>query len=73
MRGFPDGSVVKNPPGNAGDLGLISNLVGEIPWRMKWQPTRAFFPETIPWTEEPGRTQSIGCKESDMIECTHRR
>ena len=22
----------------------------------------------IPWTEEPGRLQSTGCKESDMIE-----
>ena len=23
LRGFPDGSVLKNPPGNAGDVGLI--------------------------------------------------
>ena len=22
----------------------------------------------IPWTEEPGRLQSMGCKESDMTE-----
>ena len=22
----------------------------------------------IPWTEEPGRLKSMGCKESDMIE-----
>ena len=22
----------------------------------------------IPWTEEPGMLQSMGCKESDMIE-----
>ena len=22
----------------------------------------------IPWTEEPGRLQSLGCKESDTIE-----
>ena len=26
-----------------------------------------------PWTEEPGELQSMGCKESDMIELlTHR-
>ena len=24
QRGFPGGSVVKNPPANAGDMGLIS-------------------------------------------------
>ena len=22
----------------------------------------------IPWTEEPGRLQSVGCKQSDMTE-----
>ena len=26
LIGFPDGSVVKNPPANAGDVGLISGL-----------------------------------------------
>ena len=26
----------------------------------------------IPWTEEPGRLQSIGHKESDMTEVTER-
>ena len=25
---------------------------------------------TIPWTEEPGRLWSIGCKESDTTEAT---
>ena len=29
--GFPGGSVLKNPPANAGDEGLI--LVQEDPWR----------------------------------------
>ena len=24
----------------------------------------------IPWTEEPGRLQSVGCKESDMTEAS---
>ena len=26
MRGFPGGSVIKNPPANAGDVGLILGL-----------------------------------------------
>ena len=26
LRGFPDGSVVKNPPANAGDMGSIPDL-----------------------------------------------
>ena len=30
--------------------------VGKIPWRRKWQPTPVFFP----WSEEPGRLQSMG-------------
>ena len=37
--------VVKNPPGNAGDLkteGLI--WVRKIPWRRAWQPTPVFLP-----------------------------
>ena len=25
----------------------------------------------IPWTEEPGRLQSVGCKESEMTERLH--
>ena len=42
--GFPGGSAIKNPPANAGDLGLIpgsdlGKILGKIPWRRKWQPT----------------------------------
>ena len=38
-----DGSVVKNPPANAGDTGFES-WVRNIPWRRKWQPTSVFLP-----------------------------
>ena len=52
-KGFPGGSVVKNPPANAGDLGsLLQNLEDplekemashsspwEIPWTGAWQVT----------------------------------
>ena len=34
--------------------------VAKIPCRKKWQPTPVFLPEKIPWTEEPGRLQSMG-------------
>ena len=34
--------------------------VGKSPWRRKWQPIPVFLPGKIPWTEEPGRLQSMG-------------
>ena len=34
--------------------------VRKMPWRRKWQPTTVFLPREIPWTEEPGRLQSMG-------------
>ena len=34
--------------------------VGKISWRRKWQPTPVFLPGKIPWTEDPGRPQSMG-------------
>ena len=37
---FPGGSVVKNPPANAGDTGDVSST----PWRREWQPTPVFLP-----------------------------
>ena len=30
------------------------------PWRRAWQPTPIFLSGEIPWTEEPGRLQSLG-------------
>ena len=57
--------------------------VGKIPWRRAWQPTPVFFFFThssilawrIPWTEEPGRLQSLEYQRvrhhwSDLA-CTH--
>ena len=35
-------------------------LIGKIPWRRKRQPTLVFLPRAFPWTEEPGRLQSMG-------------
>ena len=56
--GFPDSSVVKNPPANAGDSGsilgredLLENEMATHSSILAWR---------IPWTEESGRLQSIG-------------
>ena len=42
--GFPGGSVVKDPPADAGDVAWIPGL-GRFPWRSKWQPAPVFLPE----------------------------
>ena len=33
--------------------------VGKIPWRRAWQSTPVFLPGESPWTEDPGRLQSM--------------
>ena len=47
LNGFPGGSVVKNPPANAGDAGDMGSIPGSerSPWRRKWQPTPVFLLE----------------------------
>ena len=40
--GFPSGSVVKNLPTNAEDMGAIPE--SGRPWRRNWQPTPVFLP-----------------------------
>ena len=50
--------MVKNQPA-MGEPGF-DPWVGKIPWRRKWQPTPVFLPGESPWTEEPGRLQSMG-------------
>ena len=65
-EGFPGGSVVKNPPANAGDGGW--SWVGKILWRRKWQPTPVFL------SGESHRQRGLagyctwGRKESDTTE-----
>ena len=62
---FPGGSVVKNPPANAGDSGF-SLRVGKIPWRRKWQPTPVFLPRKSHGQRSLAGYSPWGCKESDM-------
>ena len=57
--------MVKNPPANEGDAGSI--LWGQDDSLEKEMATRSsiLFRE-MPWTEEPGRLQSMGLQEADM-------
>ena len=38
----------------------FDHWLGKIPWRRKCHPTAVLLPGKIPWTEDPGRLQSIG-------------
>ena len=55
IEGLPGGSVVKNPPANAGDSGLIPDLE-----ELLEEETHSIIVWKIPWTEEPGGLQSLG-------------
>ena len=60
-RGFPGGSVVKKQPADAGhteDMGLIPGS-GRSP-RGGNNTSLQYSCLEIPWTEEPGRLQSMG-------------
>ena len=57
-----NGSVVKNPPVNAGDMGLIPGL-GRPPGVGNVNPLQ-YFTWEIPWTGEPGGLPSMGLQKS---------
>ena len=57
--GFPDSSVNKESSCDAEDLGLIPGF-GESPGEGNGNPLQYFLPGKSPWTEEPGRLQSVG-------------
>ena len=52
-RDFPGVSVVKNPPANARDSGLILGL--EDPLKEEMATHSSILAWKIPWTEESGR------------------
>ena len=45
----------------------FDSWVGKISWRRKWPPTPVFLPGESQ-SEEPGRLQPIGRRESDTLE-----
>ena len=61
---FPGGSVVKNPPANAGDTGLIPGLGISIGGG-NGNPLQILV-RKVPWTEEPDGLQSMELQELDM-------
>ena len=64
--------MIKNLAANAGDLRDAGSIPGSgrFPWRRKWQPTPVFLPGESPWTEEPGRLQSVGLQRVGQTEVT---
>ena len=56
--GFPVGTVVKNPPANAGDT--VGFLGQEDPLEEGTATHSGILAWRIPWTEEPGGLQSLG-------------
>ena len=58
LWGFPDGSVVKNPPANQEIQ--VQSLGWEDPLEKKMATYSSILAWEIPWTEKPGGLQSIG-------------
>ena len=53
--------MVKNPPANAGDIrDTVQSLSREDPLEEGMAMHSSILAWRIPWTEEPGRLQSIG-------------
>ena len=50
---------------------LVQSLGWKIPWKRmrmgQWQPTPVFLPRESPWTEEPGRLQSMGSQSRTRL------
>ena len=63
--GFPGGSLVKNPPANAGDT--VWSLCWEDPLEKKMATHSGTLAWEILWTEGPGELSSMGSQESDTI------
>ena len=61
-EGFPGGSVVKNPPANAGDTGSIPGWGRSSEKEMA--TCSSILAWEIPWTEEPGGLQSMGSQRA---------
>ena len=64
MKGFPGRSVVKNLP--AMPVTWVRSLGREDPLKKEVATHSGILAWKIPWTEEPGRLQSMRLQESDM-------
>ena len=65
--GFPSGSEVKNsPPMQEPQETQVRFLGWEDPLKKEMAVLSSILAWRIPWTEEPGRLQSMGSQELDM-------
>ena len=63
--GFPDGSWVKNPPTiQETQEKQVQSLGQGDPLEKKMATHASILAWEIPWTEEPGRLQSLGSQKS---------
>ena len=63
--GCPGGPVVKNPPANAGEAGLIPGSGRPLEEEMA---THSYIlASKISWTEEPGGLQSMGTQSQTRL------
>ena len=74
--GFPSGSTVKNPPAMQEPQEMwVRSLGQEDPLEEGMATHSSILAWRIPWTEEPGRLQSIGSQRADHhwsdLACTH--
>ena len=65
LKGFPGGSVVKNPPAmREAQETWVQSLGGEDPLEKGMATTSSTLAWRIPWTEEPGGLQSTGSQRA---------
>ena len=70
--GFPGGSVVKNPPANAGDKGSIPGSGRSLREGNGNSLQYSCLKSSIDRGTQQATYSPLGHKESDMTECTHR-
>ena len=56
--------MVKNPPADAGDKGLILGLGSFLEKEMEKETYSSILAWEVPWTQEPGGLQSVGSQKS---------
>ena len=67
-RGFPGGSVAKNPSANAEETGGGGSILrAGSPLEKEMATHSSILAWKIPWTEEPGKLQSIGSQKSQTL------
>ena len=58
---------MKNSQASAGDARDMGSILGSgNPLEQEMETYSSILAWKVPWTEEPGRSQSMGSQESDM-------